>query len=469
MLARTAASRVLLPLFLLAQLLACANSDESIVEEQSEVSTRVSGGKPEVEFAEPENLLESVTVSHQFGETSVPVKPERVAVLGEYEEDSLIALGIIPIAVMASRLDSNGFPSLWAHRIVGDHPIADLRGPDSELDYKRLAELEPDLVLATRSDLSRGEYEAVGAIAPTIARLSDTKHPELSWKDHVQLLGAALSLDAEADQAILVAQASIFDAIRPHPGLKSSSFAWLKANSKSEIEVASSSLASSRFLKQLGLVYPSDLDDGVGNAIWAPLTDQLAGMLDVDVLLIETDSSLEKVLAESSLLGASPSFKRQEIVWVHQGTVLQAALNKVTILSLDVLLKELVPKISDVVTVALDPPSPEELLAMEAFRLVYGSETSWGAKEPHLENATQLRAANEAYRQGAVDNDGITLRPKAAEIANDSAKIIYDVYFGDSAAYTNLDRFVYLIDGVWKVTEKDFCDFLSAAQTPCGE
>jgi hypothetical protein len=192
-------------------------------------------------------------------------------------------------------------------------------------------------------------------------------------------------------------------------------------------------------------------------------------MLDVDVLLIETDSSLQKVLAESSLLGASPSFKRQEIVWVHQGTVLQAALNKVTILSLDVLLKELVPKISDVVTVVLDPPSPEELLAMEAFRLVYGSETSWGEKEPHLENATQLRAANEAYRQGAVDNDGITLRPKAAEIANDSAKIIYDVYFGDSAAYTNLDRVVYLLDGVWKVTEKDFCDFLSAAQTPCGK
>ena len=121
------------------------------------------------------------------------------------------------------------------------------------------------------------------------------------------------------------------------------------------------------------------------------------------------------------------------------------------------------------VTVVLDPHSPEELLALEAFRLVFVIETSWGEKEPHLENATQLRAANEAYRQGAVDNDGITLRPKAAEIANDSAKIIFFFYMGYSEFYTNLDRFVYLIDGVWKVTEKDFCDFLSAAQTPCGE
>ena len=468
MLARKGSARVLLSLFLVVQLLACADSDEPVVVEQPASTTQPDDDASEALFSEQENYLERVAVTHQFGETLVPAQLERVAVTGQYEEDSLIALGILPIAAVSSRPDGDAFPTPWAYRVTGDHRIVDLGTPDSELDYKRLAELEPDLVLATRSDLSRSEYEALTTIAPTVARLSDTEQSQLSWKEHVQLLGGALSLEAEADQAILVAQASIFDAIRPHPALKGASFAWLKADNENEIQVASSSHASSRFLKQLGLVYPSDLDDEVGNERWGPLTDQLSARLDVDVLLIEADSSLEEVLSESSLLGVSPSVERQEIVWVHRGTTLQAALNTVTILSLEVLLEELVPKISDVVTVVLDPPTTEELLAMEAFRLVYGSETSWSEKEPHLENAAQLRAANEAYRQGAVDNDGITLRPKAAEISNDSAKIIYDVYFGDSAAYTDLDRIVYLIDGVWQVTEGDFCDFLSAAQTPCG-
>ncbi len=461
-------ARALLSLLLVAQLLGCSDSDEVVVLELPATTTQLGNDEPELETLEQDDLPEEVAVNHQFGETSVPAKVERVAVIGQYEEDSLIALGLVPVAVTTSRPNSEAFPSPWTHSMLGDFEIADIGGDDDGLNYKRLAELEPDLVLATRADLSPSEYEALTAIAPTVGRLSDTEQSQLSWKEHVQLLGSALSLDAEADQAILVAQASIFDAIRPHPSLKGSSFAWLKADTENEIKVAGSSLASSRFLKQLGLVYPSDLDDEVGTDRWAPLTNQVAARLDVDVLLIEADSSVKEVLAESSLLAASPSFQRQDIVWVHRGTALQAALGTVTILSLDVLLEELVPKISEVVTVVLDPPSPEELLAMEAFRLVYGSEISWAEKEPHLENASQLRAANDAYQQGAVDNDGITLRPKAAEITNDSAKIIYDVYFGDSAAYTDLDRIVYLIDGVWKVTESDFCDFLSAARTPCG-
>ena len=106
---------------------------------------------------------------------------------------------------------------------------------------------------------------------------------------------------------------------------------------------------------------------------------------------------------------------------------------------------------------------------MEAFRLVYGSETIWEDKAPHLQKANELLDANELYRLGAVDNDGITLTPKAAEINDDEATIIYDVYFGDSPAYTDLDRTIYFVDGILQVTKEDFCGFLSAAQTPCPE
>ena len=105
---------------------------------------------------------------------------------------------------------------------------------------------------------------------------------------------------------------------------------------------------------------------------------------------------------------------------------------------------------------------------MEAFRLVYGSETEWNEKQPHLENASQLRNANQAYRIGAEDNGGITLRPKSAQIEGNKATVVYDVYFGDAPAYNDLQRSLYLVEGIWQVTESDFCDFLSAAQTPCG-
>ena len=461
--------RLLVSSCLVAQLLACSDSAETIAVDQSSSVTKSSRAEVGAEVTEQATFSENVTVAHQSGETLVPLSPERVVVLGAHEEDSLIALGLIPVAVTRSRPATELFPSVWSRRVLGETQIIDLGELERGLDYKRLAELRPDLVLAMKAELSRSEYEAISSVAATVASPRDSDQPELSWQEHVEFLGQVLSRDAEAGQAILVAQASIFDAIRPHPSLKGSSFAWLKADREDAIRVAGGNIPSSRFLKQLGLVYPSDLDDEIGNEGWVLLTEQMVNLLDVDVLLVETESPLTDALIESSLLGAVPAVQQQKTVWLERGTALHAALNTVTILSLDLLLDELVPKISDVVTVVLDPPTAEELLAMEAFRLVYGSETKWSEKKRHLENAGELRIANEAYRAGAADNGGITLRPKAAEIVNDSARIIYDVYFGDSAAYTDLDRTVYLIDGLWTVTEKDYCGFLSAAQVPCSE
>ena len=98
---------------------------------------------------------------------------------------------------------------------------------------------------------------------------------------------------------------------------------------------------------------------------------------------------------------------------------------------------------------------------------VYDSEAAWEEKALHLENATSLEASNTVYREGASNSGGISLNPTSATINGDVATIIYDVYFGDSPAYTDLDRVITRVDGVWVVTEEDFCGFLASARTPC--
>ena len=407
---------------------------------------------------------QATSVTHQFGETAIPLEPERIAVLGLHEQDSLIAIGVIPVAVVGPQNSSDAFPPLWSQDSLLDAEILEPVGLDGDIDYSAIADLQPDLIMATKADLSADQYERLSLIAPTVARPSGSNQSQFSWQAHAEFVGKVLGFDAEASQAILVTQAAILDAIRPHPALKGSTFAHLKVDREEVFKIAGGKSASARFFRQLGLAYPSNLDDEIGGADWATLTEDLESLLDVDVLIVDSDS-----VARTSLVAVRPFLAKDNVVWVDQGSDLQRAVNSITILSLSLILEELVPNISQVVTVVINPPTAEEEAAMEAFRLVYGSETRWEDKAPHLERAIELRDANEAYRLGAIDNNGITLAPKAAQIDNDTATIIYDVYFGSSPAYTDLDRTIYLVDGVWQVTRDDFCGFLSAAQTPCRE
>ncbi|HAX05411.1 MAG TPA: hypothetical protein DCX77_07000, partial [Acidimicrobiaceae bacterium] len=119
-------ARALLSLLLVAQLLGCSDSDEVVVLELPATTTQLGNDEPELETLEQDDLPEEVAVNHQFGETSVPAKVERVAVIGEYEEDSLIALGLVPVAVTTSRPNSEAFPSPWTHSMLGDVQIADI-------------------------------------------------------------------------------------------------------------------------------------------------------------------------------------------------------------------------------------------------------------------------------------------------------------------------------------------------------
>ena len=318
--------------------------------------------------------------------------------------------------------------------------------------------------MATQTELTLEQYEELSSIAPTVIQPGSPNSPQMSWQTHAEFVGHVLDRESDSGQAILVTQASIFDAIRPHPALEGSTFAHIKVDEREVLQIGGGQSLSSRFFRQLGLVYPSNLDDEIGGADWSMMTEKLESLLAVDVLVVESDPVLR-----NSLIDSQPFLEQENVIWVDRGSGFDTAVSSITILSLSLLLEELVPNISQVVTVVIDPPTAEEEAAMKAFRLVYGSETIWEDKAPHLQEANELRDANEAYRLGAVDNDGITLTPKAAEINDNEAVIIYDVYFGDSPAYTDLDRTIYLVDGIWQVTKDDFCGFLSAAQTPCPE
>ena len=70
----------------------------------------------------------SVTVKHMFGETKIPAPPKRVVSAGFTEQDDLLAVGVVPIAVTNWWGDQPFGVWPWAQPKLGG---AAARGPRS--------------------------------------------------------------------------------------------------------------------------------------------------------------------------------------------------------------------------------------------------------------------------------------------------------------------------------------------------
>ncbi|MCA9879583.1 MAG: hypothetical protein KC442_17445, partial [Thermomicrobiales bacterium] len=107
-----------------------------------------------------------VTITHAYGETTIPTLPERVVLTNEMEGlDSLLALGVQPVG-MVKLGGYIGALAPWAVE-AGAEQIPVIPGTsEGELDYEAIAAARPDLILTTWPDETI--YETLSSIAPTL-------------------------------------------------------------------------------------------------------------------------------------------------------------------------------------------------------------------------------------------------------------------------------------------------------------
>jgi iron complex transport system substrate-binding protein len=132
----------------------------------------------------------SVTVKHIFGETKIPGPPKRVVSAGFTEQDDLLALGVVPIAV-TDWFGGEPFGVWpWAQPKLGNAQPVVLNLNDG-IQVDQIASLKPDLIVATNAGLDQDTYTKLSAIAPTIAQSGPDAFFE-PWKDQATLIGQAV-------------------------------------------------------------------------------------------------------------------------------------------------------------------------------------------------------------------------------------------------------------------------------------
>ncbi len=131
-----------------------------------------------------------VTITHNFGETSIAGPPKRVVSAGFTGQDDLLALGIVPVAVTNWFGDQPFGVWPWAQPALGNaKPV--VLNLDNGIQVSQISGLKPDLIVATDAGLDQDTYQKLAAIAPTLAQSDGDAFFE-PWKNQAKAIGQAV-------------------------------------------------------------------------------------------------------------------------------------------------------------------------------------------------------------------------------------------------------------------------------------
>lgn len=136
-----------------------------------------------------------MTLTHLFGQTVVKEPPKRVVSAGFTEQDDLLAVGVVPIAVTNWFGDQPFAVWPWAApKLGGARPV--VLNLDNGVPVDQIANLKPDLIVAVNAGLDANTYQKLSAIAPTVAQSGGDAFFE-PWKEQAAAVGQAVF---QADQ-----------------------------------------------------------------------------------------------------------------------------------------------------------------------------------------------------------------------------------------------------------------------------
>jgi iron complex transport system substrate-binding protein len=290
----------------------------------------------------------SVTIKHVFGETKIPGPPKRVVSAGYTDQDDLLALGVVPVAVTNWFGDQPFGVWPWALPKLGTaQPVVlDL---SNGIQVDQIAACKPDLIVATNAGLDADIYTKLSSIAPTVAQSGQDAFFE-PWKDQAATIGqAVLKFD---EMRTLV---SALDDKFVNAGKNNASFSGKKvfvvrgAFVGDALQITPAGWRTD-FLTQMGFVIPDGIDSYVkGNEALVP-RDRAASVLDeADALIWTTESD-----GERAALLADPTFAQLKATRTNRnvltGKDLAGAITFATVLSYTAVADQLPPLINKVLT-----------------------------------------------------------------------------------------------------------------------
>lgn len=289
------------------------------------------------------------TIEHKYGNTRVPGAPERVVSVGYSDQDPILALGVVPVAVRYwfDSKENAIFP--WAKDEAGGETPEVLDMPE-QLNFERIAALEPDIIIGTYSGMTREDYDTLSEIAPTIPQSGDYIDYGMPWQEATISIGRALNREDRAEELVAGVEEQFAALREEHLRFEGAVLAGASYTSSSEIGFFASEDPRTRFFTLLGFETPDELDEIAGDQFYGTISGERLDLLDQDVLvwsqLSYTDGGREKIESDQ-LVQQMDASQEGRMVFVD-GDV-DDALQFNTVLSIPYALDAIVPQLANAI------------------------------------------------------------------------------------------------------------------------
>lgn len=270
-----------------------------------------------------------ITIEHAFGKTTIKEKPKRVATIAWGNQDTALALGVVPVGVSKGNFGELGEHGLspWTEemfvKLKENNPTVfdDTDG----LDFEAIADSKPDIILASYSGITQDDYNTLSQIAPVIAY--PDKPWQTYWREQTLMNAKAIGLEAEGKKLVKETEDLIATKLEKYDSLdnKTAAFLWIDATDTSSFYAYLLSDPRANYLLDLGLQFPSSIEKLANGSkdfsisLSAEVVDQLN---DIDILVTYGDKNTLKALQKDPLLGKIKAIKNGSVVVIDANSAL---------------------------------------------------------------------------------------------------------------------------------------------------
>jgi iron complex transport system substrate-binding protein len=261
-----------------------------------------------------------VTLADAFGSVTLTREPTRVVTLGWSDADHVAALGLAPVGAPKvtwggnANLSTDWFDAQLA-AIGGTQPT---RFDDADGNpVEEIAKLQPDLILATNSGITKDEYETLSRLAPVVA------YPTVAygtpWRDSLETIGKALGRPAKAAEVEKATVAALDAAKATYPQLAGRTFVYgyIAPTDLSQIGFYTPSDLRPQMLTELGLRNAPFIEQRSRGSkeFYLTVSAEQAPSLASDIFLTYvTDDSEVATMTKDPLVGRVPAIRSGAIV-----------------------------------------------------------------------------------------------------------------------------------------------------------
>lgn len=272
-----------------------------------------------------EKLTDCRTVQHEMGETEVCAQPKKVAALSPFVLDSILALGVQPVAYAEAKnlqiptYENPAQQIPYIGKWVTTQPtgLGDRKSPSLE----RLALVKPDLILGENWQLE-DEYPLLTQIAPTLLFNNQRADGLQDWQHNIREIAKAVGREAKVEELLTTFSQKVSRTRSALQPLLNNNPRVLLIGSNLTTHVASQPESSTaRLLQKIGfeIVQPSGIP-GYAELSWEILpqikTDFIIVLSWSDDVLINPENTLEKKWANNPLLNSMPVFQQGRVYFV---------------------------------------------------------------------------------------------------------------------------------------------------------